>query len=128
MLLKHPNTTVTWAHAGLGRIVRPVKDQLGILDRALANPELKHLHIDISWDETAKYIAANPETVTATANLIEKYADRFLFGSDVVAPKSIDVTSVVTAGGALSAPAGVGPGSSGAFDPGSVVTPPGALP
>jgi hypothetical protein len=90
LLLKHPNTTVIWAHAGLGRIVRPVKDQLGIMDRALANPALKHLNIDISWDETAKYITASPETVTATANLIEKYPDRFLFGSDVVAPKSID--------------------------------------
>jgi hypothetical protein len=90
LLLKHPNTTVIWAHAGLGRIVRPVKDHLEILDRALADPALKHLHIDISWDETAKYVTASPETVTATANLIEKYPDRFLFGSDVVAPKSID--------------------------------------
>src|SRR6267142_1448836 len=90
LLLKHPNTTVIWVHAGLGRIVRPVKDQLGIMDRALSNPALKHLHIDISWDETAKYITASPETVTATANLIEKYPDRFIFGSDVVAPKSID--------------------------------------
>ena len=39
----------------MGRIVRPVKDQRGILDRALANPALKHLQIDLSWDETAKY-------------------------------------------------------------------------
>jgi hypothetical protein len=90
LLLKHPNTTVIWAHAGLGRVVRPVKDQLGVMDRALANPALKQLYIDISWDETAKYATASPETVTATANLIEKYPDRFLFGSDVVAPKSID--------------------------------------
>jgi len=88
LLLKHPNTTVIWAHAGLGRIVRPVKDHLGILDRA--NPGLKNLHIDISWDETAKYVTASPETVGATAALIEKYPDRFVFGSDVVAPKSID--------------------------------------
>src|SRR5262245_36909783 len=73
LLLKHPNTTVIWAHAGLGRIVRPVKDHLGILDRALANPGLKNLHIDISWDETAKYVTASPETVGATAALIEKY-------------------------------------------------------
>jgi hypothetical protein len=31
----------------------------------------------------------------ATANLIEKYPDRFLFGSDVVAPKSIDALMAV---------------------------------
>jgi hypothetical protein len=90
LLLKHPNTTVIWAHAGLGRIVRPVQDQLGIIDRALANPALKNLHIDISWDETAKYVVARPETIAATASVIEKYPDRFLFGSDVVAPSSID--------------------------------------
>jgi hypothetical protein len=95
LLLKHPNTTTIWAHAGLGRIVRPVKDQLGMLDRALGNPGLKHLYIDLSWDETAKYITASPETVAATAALIEKYPDRFLFGSDVVAPKSIDAPLAV---------------------------------
>jgi predicted TIM-barrel fold metal-dependent hydrolase len=93
LLLKHPNTTVIWAHAGLGRVVRPVKDQLEILDRALGG--IKNLNIDISWDETAKYITANPETVAATASLIEKYPDRFLFGSDVVAPASIDAPLAV---------------------------------
>ena len=35
-----------WAHAGLGRIVHPIKDQLGIIERGLSNPELKHLYID----------------------------------------------------------------------------------
>jgi hypothetical protein len=90
LLVRHPDTTVIWAHVGLGRIVRPVKGQLGILERALANPELGHLYFDISWDETAKYITASPETVQAVAALINKYPDRFLFGSDVVAPTSIE--------------------------------------
>jgi hypothetical protein len=90
LLRKHPNTTIIWAHAGLGRIVHPVKDQLAIIENALADPALKHVHIDISWDETAKYIVASQETVAATAALIEEYPDRFLFGSDVVAPASID--------------------------------------
>jgi len=89
LLLEHPDTAVIWAHAGLGRVVRPVQDQLAIMERGLANPRLKHLHVDISWDETAKYITDRPETIRATAELIEKYPDRFLFGSDVVAPKSL---------------------------------------
>jgi hypothetical protein len=75
---------------GLGRVVRPVKDQLAIMDNALGDPTLSHLHIDISWDETAKYVTASPEAVEATAALINKYPDRFVFGSDVVAPSSID--------------------------------------
>jgi hypothetical protein len=86
---RHPNTSIIWAHAGTGRIVRPVKDQLAMLDRALSDPALRHVSIDISWSEVAKYITATPETVAATAALINKYPDRFLFGTDEVAPASL---------------------------------------
>jgi hypothetical protein len=64
-----------------------VKDQIGIVERALSNPELSHLYMDISWDETAKYIVATPESLQATAALINRHPDRFLFGTDEVAPK-----------------------------------------
>jgi len=83
---RHQNTTIIWAHAGLGRIVRPVKDQLAIMDRMLANPELKNVYVDLSWDEVAKYIVASPEAIRATVDLMKKYPDRFLFGTDEVAP------------------------------------------
>jgi hypothetical protein len=63
-----------------------VKDQLGILERALADPGLSHIYLDISWDETAKYLVATPETIEAAASLIKRYPDKFLFGSDEVAP------------------------------------------
>jgi len=46
------------------------------------------VYIDISWDETAKYVTASPEAITATAALIERFPDRFLFGTDEVAPAS----------------------------------------
>jgi len=84
---RHPGTRIIWAHCGLGRIVRPVKDQLGIIDRALSDPTLAHVSIDISWDEVAKYLVATPETVQAAADLINHHPDRFLFGTDEVAPK-----------------------------------------
>jgi predicted TIM-barrel fold metal-dependent hydrolase len=86
LFLRHPKTTIIWAHIGLGRVVRPVKDQLGIVERALANPSLAQLHFDISWDEVAKYIVASPESIKAVADLINRYPDRFLFGTDEVAP------------------------------------------
>jgi hypothetical protein len=92
---RHPNASIIWAHAGLGRIVRPVKDQLAILDRALSNPDLQHVNIDLSWDEVAKYIVASPESVQATAEVISRHPDRFLFGSDVVAPTSVDAMAAV---------------------------------
>jgi hypothetical protein len=90
VLARHPNATIIWAHVGLGRIVRPVQHQIEMIDRALASPELRHVYIDISWDETAKFLTASPAAVAATAALINKYPDRFLFGSDVVAPASIE--------------------------------------
>jgi hypothetical protein len=38
----------------------------------------------------AKYIVATPATIKATATLINKYPDRFLFGTDEVAPPDAD--------------------------------------
>ena len=84
---RHPGTTIIWAHCGLGRIVRPVHDQLRIVDRALSDSTLAHLHIDISWDEVAKYLVASPEAIEATAELINRHPTRFVFGTDEVAPK-----------------------------------------
>jgi predicted TIM-barrel fold metal-dependent hydrolase len=86
LLRRHPRTSIIWAHCGLGRIVRPVKDQLSIVSRALDDPALAHVSIDISWDEVAKYLVATPEATQAAADLINRHPDRFLFGTDEVAP------------------------------------------
>jgi predicted TIM-barrel fold metal-dependent hydrolase len=88
LIKRHPRTKVIWAHIGLGRIVHPVKDQLAIMERGLANPDLANLYVDISWDETAKYLTATPEAIRLVADLINRYPDRFLFGTDEVAPAS----------------------------------------
>ena len=87
---RHPNTQIIWAHCGLGRVVQPVQDQLRMLDRALSDPTLNHVTIDISWDEVAKYIVKTPESIRATAAVINKYPDRFIFGTDEVAPATAD--------------------------------------
>ena len=86
LLLRHTDATVIWAHMGVGRIVHPVKDQITIMERALSHPQLKNLHIDMSWTELAKYVVATPEDIKAVADLMNKYPDRFLFGTDEVAP------------------------------------------
>jgi hypothetical protein len=85
---RHPDTTIIWAHCGLGRVVRPIANQVELVERALSNPELKHLHIDISWDEVAKYLQATPdaESLQRVADLINRHPDRILFGTDEVAP------------------------------------------
>ena len=90
VLRRHPNTTVIWAHMGLGRIVHPVGDMAALMERALGDPELQHVYIDLSWSETAKYLVSSPEAIAVTTRLISLYPDRFLFGSDEVAPTSLD--------------------------------------
>ncbi len=91
LLRRHPNATVIWAHMGLGRVVHPVNDMAGIIDRALSDPELAHVYIDLSWTATAKYVAASPEAVAITAKLINSHPDRFLFGTDEVAPPNQEI-------------------------------------
>lgn len=85
---RHPNTTIIWAHTGLGRVVRPIKHHAAALAEILSDPSLSNVNFDISWDEVAKYIVATPESTQITADLINRYPDRFLFGTDEVAPKN----------------------------------------
>jgi len=86
LFARHRNTPIIWAHCGVGRIVRPVKDQMAMLDKALANPQSSNIYIDISWTEVAKYVTETPEATANTAAVINKYPDRFLMGTDEVAP------------------------------------------
>jgi len=83
---RHPETTIIWAHIGVGRIIRPVKEQAAIVEDIINDPQLKHVHFDISWDEVAKYVVSTPESTKNAAAIVNKYPDRFLFGTDEVAP------------------------------------------
>jgi predicted TIM-barrel fold metal-dependent hydrolase len=87
---RHPETTIIWAHIGLGRVVRPLAEQAKIVETICTDPSLGHVYLDISWDEVAKYVTETPETVRRAAAMINRFPDRFLFGTDVVAPASAD--------------------------------------
>jgi len=99
LLARHSKTTIIWAHMGLGRIVHPVQasasasaternvNQAAIVEGILADPRFSHVYFDISWDEVAKYLLSSPEITRRAADVMNRYPDRFLFGSDVVAPK-----------------------------------------
>ena len=50
---------------GLGRIVRPLRDQAAIVERVSPSPLCGTSTFDISWDEVAKYATATPETIAA---------------------------------------------------------------
>ncbi len=97
VLKRHRNTTVIWAHIGLGRIVRPVgygssspderfPDHIEIVREILEDPAMSHVHFDISWDEVAKYLVSGPKAIENCTKLMNRFPDRFLFGTDVVSP------------------------------------------
>ncbi len=100
VLRRHPQTTIIWAHLGLGRIVHPTQSQASgggngegpspayrqIVEDMLSDPTLNHVYFDISWDEVAKYAIWSPEVEKRTAEVFNRYPDRFLFGTDNVAP------------------------------------------
>ncbi len=86
LLKRHPQTRIIWAHVGLGRVVHPVQVQLAIVESMLTDPALNHLNFDLSWDEVAKYAIASPESIARVSTILNKYPDRFLFGTDTVAP------------------------------------------
>jgi len=88
VLKRHPKTTIIWAHTGMGRIVRPVRGHAATLEAMLQDPAFNHVYFDISWDEVAKYFVATPESTKIAADLLNRYPDRFLFGTDEVAPST----------------------------------------
>jgi predicted TIM-barrel fold metal-dependent hydrolase len=100
LLKRHPKTTIIWAHMGLGRVVHPVRasaesaerhpGQIAIVESLIADPALSHVSFDISWDEVAKYAVASPAAIEKVAALLNKHPDRFLFGTDTVAPQGPD--------------------------------------
>jgi Amidohydrolase len=96
LLKRHPNASIIWAHVGLGRIVHPVQTsaeaaernpaQFEIVEAMVTDPALNHVSFDISWDEVAKYAIASPTSISRVVAMLNRYPDRFLFGTDTVAP------------------------------------------
>ena len=98
LLKRHPTASIIWAHTGLGRVVHPAQvsaqaaerspNHLQIVEAMVTDPAFRHLHFDISWDEVAKYAVSSPETIARAAAMLNRHPDRFLFGTDTVAPAS----------------------------------------
>jgi hypothetical protein len=90
LLARHSNATIIWAHTGMGRVVRPVTNHAATLAAILQDPVFSHVYFDISWDEVAKYLLSSAQTIKISADLINRFPDRFLFGTDEVAPSDQD--------------------------------------
>jgi hypothetical protein len=100
LLKRHQKASIIWAHTGLGRIVHPSQTSasaeaaerspthLEIIEGLVDDPGFNHVNFDISWDEVAKYAVASPEVIARVSAIFNRHPDRFLFGTDTVAPSS----------------------------------------
>jgi predicted TIM-barrel fold metal-dependent hydrolase len=87
LLRRHPKSSIIWAHCGVGRVIQPVRDHMAMIESMLNDPVCAHVCFDISWDEVAKYVVSSPEATQRTADVLNQYPGRFLFGTDNVAPR-----------------------------------------
>ena len=80
LLKRHPKTSIIWAHIGLGRIVHPVQVSE---ESATRNPNQLEI---VEAMVTDPAFNATPDSIKRVVTTLNKYPDRFLFGSDTVAP------------------------------------------
>ncbi|WP_031481714.1 amidohydrolase family protein [Maridesulfovibrio frigidus] len=86
VLKRHPNTRLTWAHAGLSRYLNVDQGKYTAKLGAMLD---KHpsLWIDLSWIAYNDYITDGGSTFTVKPcwlDLIKSFPDKFMIGSDTV--------------------------------------------
>ena len=93
LFLRHPKTTIIWAHIGLGRVVHPVKDQLGIIGHGCSPTRtLARLPRHLVGRDGQVHRRQPRRQSRRRPALINAHPDRFLFGTDEVAPASQEAT------------------------------------
>ena len=80
-LAHNRDAKIIWAHVGISRRIN-VPTLLKIADTMLKENE--NLYYDISWIVFEDYINKDKASLKDWAKLIEKYPDRFIFGTDKV--------------------------------------------
>lgn len=75
------DTVIIWAHTGISRRVVQTSHIQVVEEMLRDNP---NLYYDISWVIFDDYINKDQETMNAWAELLMKYPDRFMIGSDKV--------------------------------------------
>lgn len=83
-LERHPDVTMIWTHfMGPGRNVGVYANHWKFLDEMLADPAYSHVDVDLSWGPViTPHLLDMPEHLQNTVELLRKYPDRFLYGSD----------------------------------------------
>ena len=86
---RHPTTTIIWAHTGVGRVVRPIKNHAANLRSDPAVIPFSAMYTSIFPGTKSQSISSPAQRrQRSLADLMNRYPDRFLFGTDEVAPAS----------------------------------------
>ena len=86
-LAAHPDTRFIWAHAGTSMELHRHQEKLDFLHEVVETLLDRHanLYIDLSWTMLEPYLLDEKGTPdVAWVELVERHADRFMLGSDVV--------------------------------------------
>ena len=84
---RHPETTIIWAHGGLGRYVKARPGYADVLGRLFLSHS--NLFVDISWDVVAAdFFDTSGVLKPEWKKLFIGHPKRVLFGSDAVAPSA----------------------------------------
>lgn len=78
-------TTVCWAHTGLGRYVKPAPNHLAIVSEIL--DACPGWYADLSWDIVQRYMVTpgpGMPSLDDWGRFVRRYQDRILWGSDTV--------------------------------------------
>jgi hypothetical protein len=70
-------------------VIHPIQNHAEIIGRILDDRAFDHVRFDLSWSEVAKYVVQSADAVRITRDLLARHPDRFLFGTDEVAPSGI---------------------------------------
>lgn len=81
MLDRHRDVDLVWAHAGVGRRIRPDGLVATLEDLLATHPRL---HVDLSW-ALADVVVPDGDADEDWVRLLRRRPDRFVVGSDVVA-------------------------------------------
>ena len=81
---KHPETTIIWAHSGLGRYIKARWNHTELLMSLLDSHP--NLYVDISRNIVARQFLKGKALKRKWKNFLETYSQRILFGSDITSP------------------------------------------
>jgi hypothetical protein len=89
LLREYPGAKVIYAHMGMGKFTTPTPGYVRLWSQILDYPGLRHVSIDISWNEVARHLRANREITDAFVELARRHHDRIIYGTDAVKPESL---------------------------------------